>query len=92
MTKMKKYILLLLVFAAFSCTETEKKSNTDGDRAFDKVTEDYIKEYLDWRPQTGVMLGLHEYDGKLADYSKASIDAELDVYKRQVSYYQSMDL
>lgn len=91
MTKMKKYILLLLVFAAFSCTETEKKSNTDGDRAFDKVTEDYIKEYLDWRPQTGVMLGLHEYDGKLADYSKASIDAELARLKKYDKNLSEMD-
>ncbi len=74
---MKKYILLLLVFAAFSCTETEKKSNTDGDSAFDKVSEDYIKGYLDWRPQSGVYLGLHEYDGKLPDYNKVSLDEEL---------------
>ena len=74
---MKKYILLLLVFAVFSCTETEKKSNTDGDSDFDKVSEDYIKGYLDWRPQSGVSLGLHEYDGKLPNYSYASLDKEL---------------
>jgi uncharacterized protein (DUF885 family) len=74
---MKINILLLLVFAAFSCTETEKKSNTDGDSVFDKVSEDYIKGYLDWRPQSGVSLGLHEYDGKLPNYSYASLDKEL---------------
>ena len=35
--KWKKKILLLLVFATFSFTETEKKSNTDGYSAFTKV-------------------------------------------------------
>jgi hypothetical protein len=49
---------LLLVFATFSFTETEKKSNTDGDSAFTKVAEDYIKGYLVWHPQSGASLTL----------------------------------
>lgn len=68
---MKKYILLVLVFAFFSCNKTDKN------QAFEKLSEDYLKGYLDWRPQSGVSLGLHEYDGKMADYSKKSLDAEI---------------
>ena len=49
---------MLLVFATFSFTETEKKSNTDGDSAFTKVAEDYIKGYLVWHPQSGGSLTL----------------------------------
>jgi uncharacterized protein (DUF885 family) len=92
---MKINILLLLVFAAFSCTETEKKSNTDGDSVFDKVSEDYIKGYLDWRPQSGVSLGLHEYDGKLPNYSYASLDKEvtrLKYYEKKLSEIDSASL
>jgi len=33
--------------------------------------------YLAWRPQTGTTLGLHQYDGRLTDYSQASLDSEL---------------
>jgi len=74
---MKKYILLLLVFASFSCNTSKKKVPSAADSAFQKLSKNYINGYLDWRPQYGVYLGLHEFDGKLANYSKASIAAEL---------------
>ena len=41
------------------------------------MADEYIAGYLAWRPQTGTALGLHEYDGKVTDYSQASLDAEL---------------
>ena len=69
---MKKHILLLALTVAFlGCNKTDKNED------FGKLSEDYLKGYLDWRPQLGVALGLHEYDGKIADYAKASIDAEI---------------
>lgn len=68
---MKKYILLILVLAFFGCNKKDKNE------AFEKLSEDYLKGYLDWRPQSGVSFGLHEYDGKIADYSKKSIDTEI---------------
>ena len=68
---MKKYILLVLVFAFFSCNKKDKNE------AFEKLSEEYLKGYLDWRPQSGVALGLHEYDGKIADYGKKSLDVEI---------------
>jgi uncharacterized protein (DUF885 family) len=68
---MKKHILLVLVFALFGCN---KNDNND---SFEKLSEEYLKGYLDWRPQSGVSLGLHEYDGKITNYSKTSIEAEI---------------
>ena len=69
---MKKHILLLALTVAFlGCNKTDKNED------FGKLSEDYLKGYLDWRPQLGVALGLHEYDGKIADYAKASIDTEI---------------
>jgi len=49
------------------------------DRAaeFSKFADRFVDEYLAWRPAEGVALGLHEYDGKMTDFSKRSIDAEL---------------
>jgi len=74
---MKKIILSLLALTLFSCNKTE--TNVDGtqDSTFEKLSEEYLKGYLDWRPSSGVELGLHEYDGKTTDYSKASIAAEV---------------
>lgn len=75
---MKKIILFLFVttFAFFSCNKTDKNA-ASGDVAFEKLSEEFINGYLAWRPQSGVSLGYHQYDGKIADYSKASIDAEI---------------
>jgi uncharacterized protein (DUF885 family) len=48
-----------------------------GDAAFTRLADEYLAGYLAWRPQTGTSLGFHQYDGKVTDYSLASLDAEL---------------
>jgi uncharacterized protein (DUF885 family) len=47
------------------------------DAEFEKLAAEYINGYLAWRPQQGTALGLHEYDGRLTDFSKASLATEL---------------
>ncbi|MCJ7757226.1 MAG: DUF885 domain-containing protein [Gillisia sp.] len=74
---MKKIILSLLVLSLFSCNKTETKADITQDSTFEKLSEEYLEGYFDWRPGYGVYLGLHEYDGKTTDYSKASIAAEV---------------
>jgi uncharacterized protein (DUF885 family) len=93
---MKKIILFLFVttFAFFSCNKTDKNV-ASGDVAFEKLSEEFINGYLAWRPQSGVSLGYHQYDGKIADYSKASIDAEiarLKDFERKFSEIDSTSL
>jgi uncharacterized protein (DUF885 family) len=75
---MKKIILLLFVstFVFISCNKIDKNA-ASGDVAFEKLSEEFIDGYLAWRPQSGVSLGYHQFDGKIADYSKVSIDAEI---------------
>jgi uncharacterized protein (DUF885 family) len=74
-------LITLLVFsvALFStCSQTEiTQSSINPDSAFFKLSEEFLDGYLAWRPQTGTYLGLHQYDGKLKDYSKISIETEL---------------
>lgn len=87
---MKKIILLLvLTFAFIGCNKTDKNDS------FQKLSEEYLKGYLAWRPQMGVALGLHEYDGKITDFSKTSIDAEiarLKDYDKKLSEIDSATL
>jgi uncharacterized protein (DUF885 family) len=47
------------------------------DSTFNKLSEEFIAGYLAARPEQGVGLGLHAYDGKSTDYSKANLDKEL---------------
>ena len=47
------------------------------DAEFQRTADEYLKGHLAWRPASGMALGLHEYDGRITDFSRASLDAEL---------------
>jgi uncharacterized protein (DUF885 family) len=52
------------------------------DAEYEGVAEEYVKTYLAAHPLQGTALGLHEYDGKISDYSRLAIDAELSRLRR----------
>jgi uncharacterized protein (DUF885 family) len=72
-------VMLLPAALLFSrCGQQQSVPVTGGgDSAFSQFSETFLKSWLDWRPQSAVSLGYHEYDKQVTDYSKASIDAEL---------------
>jgi uncharacterized protein (DUF885 family) len=73
------------------------------DAEYETVAEEYVKTYLAAHPLEGTALGLHEYDGKISDYSRLALDAELSRLQRfddrlakfdpaKLSLRQSVDL
>src|SRR5690348_1800396 len=52
------------------------------DAEYEAIAEEFIKGYFVARPLLGTSIGLHEYDGKIADYSRLALDAELSRLKR----------
>jgi uncharacterized protein (DUF885 family) len=77
---MKKIHFLLLIALAgcsFSGLCVESAAAGGGDAAFNQLADEYLTGYLAWRPLESVELGFHQFDGKLTDYSRASIDEEL---------------
>lgn len=75
-----RWLILLWPLAVAGCaplSPTAPRSGSDVDGAFSRLADDYIGGYLAWRPQTGTALGFHQYDGKVTDFRRASIDAEL---------------
>src|SRR5437762_7218139 len=52
------------------------------DVEYEAVAEEYIKTYLAAHPLQATALGLHEYDGKITDYSRLALDAELNRLQR----------
>lgn len=75
---MKKLTILLILFlAAFGGAAQPETPQAKADAAFQQLADEYVAGYLAWRPQSGTALGLHEYDGKVTDFSKSSLDAEL---------------
>src|SRR6266478_4486437 len=77
---MQKLLLLSLSLVIAGCASSPHSDSagaTDADAAFDRLASEYMTGYLQWRPQTGTALGFHEYDGKVTDLSRPSLDAEL---------------
>ena len=73
------------------------------DSEYEAVAEEYIKGYFVARPLLATAIGLHEYDGRITDYSRLALDAELARLKRfddrlakfdldKLSQRQSIDL
>jgi uncharacterized protein (DUF885 family) len=52
------------------------------DAEYEAVAEEYIKGYFAAHPLEGTALGWHEYDGKISDYSRLALDAELSRLRR----------
>src|ERR1051326_3458796 len=73
-----RVLLVSFILAGCSTSPRSDSVNTNAtDAAFDRLAADYLTGYLRWRPQTGTALGFHEYDGKVTDLSRPSLDAEL---------------
>jgi uncharacterized protein (DUF885 family) len=91
---MKKLILVLAVLAALliSCRENPKSIQSgSGDTVFQKLSDEFLDGYLAWRSQYAVYLGIHEYDGKITDFSKQSIDSELIRLKTYEQKFSAID-
>jgi uncharacterized protein (DUF885 family) len=73
-------LALSLVMATPGLPQSAGTQKADAD--FDKLVLDFIGGYLAARPLQGVALGFHQYDGKIGDYSRLAIDAEVERLKR----------
>jgi uncharacterized protein (DUF885 family) len=71
------FLSLCLLTACVSDPAPKESGAAGKDADFARLADEFLVGYLDWRPQTGTSLGLHEYDGKITDYSRLSLDREL---------------
>ncbi len=77
MNVLRLFALVALFLALAPCQALQT-----ADAEYEAVAEEYIKGYLAARPMQAVALGLHEFDGKTADYSRLALDAELTRLRR----------
>ena len=69
--------MAVLVCGGCRSPQTVDSRPSTADADFNQLADEYLAGYLAWRPPTGTGLGFHEYDGKLTDFSRASLDGEL---------------
>ena len=99
----QKHGLLRFLALLMLCLANAVFAAQPQDAEYDAVAEEYVKTYLAAHPLQGTALGLHEYDGKISDYSRLALDAELSRLRRfddrlakfdpaKLSQRQSIDL
>ena len=77
----RKTLWFALVLLTLCLGAAAFAAQTD-DTEYEARAVDYINTYLAAHPLQGTALGLHEYDGKITDYSRLSLDAELHRLRR----------
>jgi uncharacterized protein (DUF885 family) len=75
---MRQFLLLFLVClgSGSGSLRLVAADTSQADVEFQKLADEFLAGYLAWRPGLGVALGLHEFDGRVTDYSRASIHLE----------------
>ena len=71
-------LILSLGMSSYRAAGESPTPSPNPDAQFDQIARDFIGGYLAARPLFGVALGLHEFDGKIGDYSRLAIDAETE--------------
>lgn len=86
-----KFLRCLLLAALFAAAADAKPKATPTptpappqtpDGELNAVAEEFIKGYLAARPIQATSLGIHDYDGRVADFTRLAIDAEIARLKR----------
>ena len=62
------------------------------DRQFEQLADEFMTGHFAFRPHVALGLGLHEYDGRLADYRRASLDRELERLKQFEQRFEKLPL
>ena len=73
-------LFFLAVGLCLPCVSNFASQTADAE--YEAVAEEYIKGYFASHPLQGTALGFHEYDGKITDYSRLALDAELSRLRR----------
>ena len=81
----------VFLFVAISLSILDNVSAQEVDVDFDKVADEFIRGYFAARPLAGTAIGLHEYDGKISDYTRLAIDAEIARLKRFDERFRQFD-
>src|SRR5438445_11754223 len=77
MNKLLLFALGVLLAGCARLPQPNSLSASDADAGFDRLAREHMTGYLQWRPQIGTALGVHEYDGTVTDLSRTSLDAQL---------------
>src|SRR5882757_2762120 len=70
-------VVQLFLFSSFVLAQATGAPSAPSQAAFDKLVDDYFDFYFQFHPTAGTQAGLHQYDRKLEDFSRSSVEAEV---------------
>ena len=75
---MRQYLLLFLICVSGGWTPPRLSGAAahQADVLFQQLADEFLAGYLAWRPGMAVALGLHEFDGRVTDFSRTSVNLE----------------
>lgn len=92
MSKIAKLLGWILIAFTSVLPLADALAQKTQDQDYEAIAEEFMKGYFAARPLLGTSMGLHEYDGKISDYSRLALDAELSRLKRFEDRLQKFDL
>jgi uncharacterized protein (DUF885 family) len=79
---MKRLIAFILTGISIATGITAHAATEDWQQQFTKLADEYLDQvYLPNAPTTGTLLGYHQYDTRLEDYSRKNINVEIAALK-----------
>ena len=69
--------MLLSLFLLVVPAPAVMAAATPPQTAFNSLVDEYFDFYFQFHPTAGTQAGFHQYDGKLEDFSRAGMDAEI---------------
>jgi len=88
-------LIQLSLFSSIAFAQATMASPAQSQTAFNKLVDEYFDFYFQFHPTAGTQAGLHQYDGKLEDFSRSGRDAEiagLTRFQKRLSSIQGSQL
>ncbi len=88
---MKRLIALITIGVSLSASISAREASENWKQQFQKLSDEYFDHvYFPYSPSLGTQVGYHQYDGKLEDFSRKTIDAEIAALKRLETRIQAI--
>src|SRR5271166_5648912 len=79
---MKKTIVLFAIGVCMVSAIAANAAQSNWKQEFERVSNEYFDQvFFHYSPSNGTLVGYHQYDGQLEDYSRKNIDAEIAALK-----------
>jgi uncharacterized protein (DUF885 family) len=91
---MRRIIPSLVVFVALAAcglADAGSPAGSPADAAYEKVAADLLNDFYARNPSYGTDLGLHQYDNKLEDYSRAAVQEDVAAIARFKAELEAID-